>query len=440
MEYLPVSLDLRGRRVVVIGAGEVASRKIELLRRAGAQLVVIAREALPELAALLGERLQRRDYAPGDLATAAFVVAATDDAGLNARVAEEARTLGIWVNVVDDRELSSAIMPAIVDRGALTVAISSSGASPVLATRLRNQIEALLPESLGALVLRARSWRERVAARLPAGPQRRSFWQKFFDAPPPAERGVEQALDEFTAGLPATGTVYLTGAGPGNPDFLTLRALQVLGTADIVFHDRLVSAAVLDRARRDAERVDVGKRGYGPGSEQQQINAALIAAARAGKTVVRLKGGDPFVFGRGGEELLALRAAGIPVEVIPGITAALGCAAGAGIPLTHRSIARAVTLMTARAGSDHVDPLTLPAAERTFAIYMGLAELPALAGRFMRGGLPPSTPAALIVRGSWPDQSVIRTDLAALGAGAVKVEGEGPAMLIVGAVAGELPA
>jgi uroporphyrin-III C-methyltransferase/precorrin-2 dehydrogenase/sirohydrochlorin ferrochelatase len=454
VEYFPLFADLRGRHVVVVGGGSVALRKIELLRSAGARVTVVAPVVAPAVCALESRDAIAVTHATFDaeqLTGAALVIAATDDPRVNAKVAAAARARGLWVNVVDDLAESTFIVPSIVDRSPIVVAVSSSGASPMLARRVRARIEALLPAGLGHLASLARSWRQPLRARLARNSERRRFWDWFFDSRPAQaalDTGVEletldfdETLSAFQAARqPQRGVVYLVGAGPGDPDLVTLKALEALGRADVILYDRLVSPDILARGRRDAERIYAGKQGHGAQVSQDDTSALLIELARAGKTVVRLKGGDPFVFGRGGEEVLELVRHGIAVQVIPGITAALGCAAAAQIPLTHRATARAVTFATAHIGGGEIAEAPLSGAvDHTWVIYMGGRQLPALAAQFLRSGLSVDTPAAVVVDGTRPTQRIIFGTLATIAdrAGqAVSSLPEAPALLIVGQAVG----
>ena len=451
MEYLPLFLDVRDRAVVVVGGGTVALRKIELLRSAGARVTVIAPLLAPpvrDLAARSDIAVVYSSFVPEQLAGAALVIAATDDNAVNAAVAAAARARGLWVNVVDDVAESTFIVPSIVDRSPIVVAVSSGGASPMLARRVRARIEALLPAGLGRLALLARSWRKRLRSRLTRHSERRRFWDWFFDSRPAQAAldagGQVEALDfEATLGAyraarqPQRGTVYLVGAGPGDPDLVTLKALEALGRADVILYDRLVSPEILSRGRRDAERIYVGKQGYGPQVAQEETLALLVALARSGKTVVRLKGGDPFVFGRGGEEVLELVRQGIAVQVIPGITAALGCAAAARIPLTHRAAARAVTFATAQIGGGNLpEAIAAGAQDQTWVIYMGGRQLPALTQQFLRSGLAPATPAAVICDGTRPTQQVVYGTLATIASRAQSLPADAPSLLLVGDAVG----
>jgi uroporphyrin-III C-methyltransferase/precorrin-2 dehydrogenase/sirohydrochlorin ferrochelatase len=351
------------------------------------------------------------------------------------------------VNVVDRTELSTFIMPAIVDRGDVVVAVGTSGAAPVLARRIRERIEALLPARIGELASLLGRWRPRVAGRFQDFSQKRRFWEKAVDGPiaeavltgraSEAEALLFDALTQpETDGLQA-GSVAIVGAGPGDPDLLTLKALRAIQDADVVFYDDLVTAGILDRVRRDADRVFVGKRRGEPGIGQAEINRRVVEAAHAGKRVVRLKGGDPFVFGRGGEELEHLRAHGIDATVVPGITAALACGAAAGIPLTHRDHASAVTFVTGhlKNGEPAADWDALARSGQTIVVYMGLSAAGTVRDRLQDAGLARTTPVAIIENASRPGQKVSVGTLGGLTALAARHANGGPALMIIGQVA-----
>ena len=445
----PLFLDLRGRRVLVVGGGSVAARKVTALLEAQADVALVAPALDATLAPLV--RMQRithlgATFAPHQLDDAWLVIAATDDPLVNRVVAEAANTRRLWVNVVDDAELASAQLPARVQRGPLQIAISSGAAAPMLARHLREQLESQLDDSLGALAQLFIALRSRIRARLPELPARRAFFRRALDGRVQAQlrRGdIDAARESLEAELEQAnptprGRVSLVGAGPGDPGLLTLRALRVLNDADVILHDRLVSVEVLALARRDAQRFEVGKRvGGNHDATQQRIHALMIELARAGKHVVRLKGGDPFVFGRGGEELQALRAHGIDYEVVPGITAAVACAAHAGIPLTHRAHAQSLRILTAqaKAGEAEHDWAALAQPGQTRVFYMGVSGLERLRDKLVGHGLPASTPFALIENGSLPQQRVIAGTLATLPVLAREHAVQAPALLIVGEVA-----
>ena len=447
----PLFARLDGHPVLVVGGGAVARRKVAALRAAGAQVTVGAPALDPELARLAVEGAIAHRAGAFDAAwldAAWLVIAATDDRATNRAVADAAHARRLWVNVVDDIALSSFHVPALVRRGPLQVAISSGGGAPVLARLLRSRIEALLDASWSALAELLESRRAALRARLPDAAQRRRWVERLLAGevprllrarqPAAAERAFDAALRDADA--PASGAVALVGAGPGDPGLLTLHALRALGEADVVVHDALVGEEVLALARRDADFVDVGKRAGGIGATQDAIHATLLAHARAGKRVVRLKGGDPFVFGRGGEELQFLRAHGIACEVVPGVTAALACAAYAGIPLTHRDHASSLRLLTAhgREGGGDLDWAALARATRkreTLAVYMGVAGLARLRDGLLAHGGRAGLPFALIEQGTRPAQRVVTGPLAELPELARRHAVASPALLILGDVA-----
>lgn len=445
----PLFADLRRRPVLVVGGGAVAERKTEALLRAGA----LPRVGAPALTAGLSAWVQagRVEWLPGEfredwLEGVWLAIAATGDAAVNQAVAEAAHARRLLANVVDDAESSSFQVPAVVDRGALQVAISSGGGAPMLARHLRERLETLLDESWGDLAELFARQRERIRARFPQAGERRRFFESLLAGPVPRlfrQKRHAQAEDHFDASLqqatrtPASGSVALVGAGPGDPGLLTLNALRALNEADVILHDRLVSEAVLRLARRDAVRIEVGKSAQGHSVRQQDIHALMLEHARAGRRVVRLKGGDPFVFGRGGEELQFLRAHGIAYEVVPGITAAVACAAYAGIPLTHRDHAQSVRLVTAHCQSslDTLDWAALGKERQTLAFYMGVGELDTLRARLAEAGCPVSTPFALIENGSREEQRVVIGQLDDLPQTARHHGVRSPALLILGEVA-----
>jgi uroporphyrin-III C-methyltransferase/precorrin-2 dehydrogenase/sirohydrochlorin ferrochelatase len=426
MRHYPIFLDLQDRLVLVIGHGEMAERKTEPLRRAGAQV------------------RQMEAFHPDLLAGCVLAIGAgaaeTDQQALSA--AAQAR--GIPVNIVDRPELCSFIMPATIDRDPITIAVSTGGAAPVLARMLRARIEALIPPAFGRLAALAERCKVQLRSRLPDLALRRRLLERAFTGTvadlvfageeAAAERTFRTAI-EAAGDTPKQGMVFLVGAGPGAPDLLTLRAQRLLGEADVIVHDRLVSDAVLDMARRDAERIYVGKARANHCLKQDEINALLVRLAREGRKVIRLKGGDPFVFGRGGEEAEALETAGIAFEIVPGITAALACAAQARIPLTHREAARSLTLITGHTkdGDLDVDFATVARAGGTLAVYMGLVTLPKLRDGLFAHGLDPETPAALIERGGTPQQRTLFGTLDNLVAHAEGWSTQGPILLLLGA-------
>lgn len=448
MQTFPAFHNLVGRKVVILGGGEPATRKARLAAAAGARIVFAAREFEPALRAEWDGRAELIEgrVGPACFADASLAFIAVDDDAEAAAHARLARAAGVPANAVDRPELSDFFTPTIIDRGEVVVAISTGGAAPVLGRRLRKKIEALLPARLSELAAFARAFRGAVAARI-APEHRRGFWENFFDGPLAArvlagdDAGAREAMIEAINRPQAereTGVVHIVGAGPGDPDLLTLKALRLLQSADVIFYDRLVGDGVLALARRDALRLYVGKAKAAHAVPQEDIERQLIAHARQGKIVIRLKGGDPFIFGRGGEELEAVKAAGIPVFVTPGITAATGCAAAASMPLTHRDLSQAVTFITGHAkedGEPDLDWRALAALGHTLVVYMGVGKADAIAARLMEHGRAASTPVAVIEKGTMPGEKILKARLADLGA-LIRAGGvEGPALLVVGEVA-----
>lgn len=444
----PLFVDLRDKPVLVVGGGMVAARKVEALLRAGARIRISAQTLTAELSALIDTGLIESltgPFQPDWLDHAWLVVAATSDSALNQAVADAAQAKRIWANVVDDAERSSAQLPAVVDRGPLQIAVSTAGAAPMLATAIRARLERELEPALGDLARLLRRQRWAIRRRFPDLPSRRAFYQQAIDGPvlaalrqhrsDIAERHLRRALTDGPTS-PGHGSVTLVGAGPGNPDLLTLAGHRALQRADVILYDRL-AAPVLTLARRDAERIDVGKRSRGDSGKQADIHALMLTHARAGRHVVRLKGGDPFVFGRGGEELAWLRDHGIDYQVVPGITAALACAAHAGIALTHRGHAQRLTLLTGHDRKDRSDTSGRGAGGETLAVYMGVAAMRRLASELLADGRPPDTPFAVIEHGATARQRIVAGTLDELptlaGTGAVAA----PALLVIGAVAAQ---
>lgn len=448
MRLYPLFADLKDRSVLVVGGGHVAERKIRMLLDSGAVVHVVAERLSPWLREQARDgRLSHRalTFCPQQLDGVWLVIAATDDGALHRRIADAAAQRQLWINVVDDAALSSFQVPAVIDRSPLLVAISSAGSAPMLARSVRERIERLLAPTLGTLAGLLEQWRERIRRRFPDLRARREFYGELLEGavaqqvangrPAEAEHALEQLLAR--AGAAPAGEVILVGAGPGAPGLLTLDGLRALQRADVILHDQLVSAEILALARRDAERIDVGKRGGGTHTPQAEIHALLIEHARRGQVVVRLKGGDPFIFGRGGEELQALRAAGIAYSVVPGLTAASACAAYAGIPLTHRDHAQSVRLVTAHCARsvDRLDWAALAADRQTLAVYMAGSVLGTLRERLLAHGRAPGTPIALIENGTRGEQRVISGVLDELPALAAAHGLASPALLIIGEVA-----
>lgn len=429
-DFLPLNVDLRGRVCVVVGETAEARRKSELLGRVGARVEPCRVDELS--ARLAGER-------------PALVVAASGDASADAEVAAAARAGGILVNVVSHPELSDFIFPSIIDRHPVLVAISSGGDAPVLTRLLRNRLEAVIPQGVGRLARIAGRLREPVKRRFERPNQRRRFWEAAFESQlaelayagdeASAEAQLRDLLDSGREPF-AGGEVYLVGAGPGDPDLLTFRALRLMRQADVVLYDRLVSPAILDLVRRDAERIYVGKARADHAVPQPEINQRLVDLALEGKRVLRLKGGDPFIFGRGGEEIDLLAERGIPFQVVPGITAAAGCAAYAGIPLTHRDYAQSVRFVTGhlKDGSTDLPWPDLVQAGQTLVFYMGLVGLPQIAEALQSHGMAADMPVAVVSRGTLPDQRVVTGTLSDIPERVVAASLPGPTIIIVGEV------
>ena len=449
MDALPIFLKLRDTPALVVGGGSVAERKIDLLIRAGAKVTVVAPEIGSKVEALLNQQklhwIEDR-FEPAHLSRALIAIAATDNEDVNRSVSEAARQQNMPVNVVDQPDLCTFTVPSIVDRSPVIIAIGTGGASPVLARMLKARLETLIPAAYGRLAGIAREFRDQVKAALGSVDSRRGFWEKVFQGQV-AElvfAGKEnQARAELRAMIQATedaefekGEVYLVGAGPGDPDLLTFRALRLMQRADVVLYDRLVAPAIVDLVRRDADRIFVGKEKSNHVVPQPEINELLLSLAQEGKRVLRLKGGDPFIFGRGGEEIEDLVRHNIPFQVIPGITAAAGCASYAGIPLTHRDNAQSCLFVTGHLKDGSVDlnwdALCQPG--QTVVVYMGLTGLESICREMIRHGLENTTPAALIQQGTTLNQRVIAATLGSLPDAVAAAKVRAPTLLIVGSV------
>ncbi|MBS1102967.1 uroporphyrinogen-III C-methyltransferase [Gluconobacter sp. Dm-62] len=448
--WFPISIRLSGARVLLVGGGEIAVNKGRLLLDHGARIDILAEDLHPVVQGWIDEGrayhvggraddTALRSYLPG----CRLVYAATDNRDINRRVASLADELNIPVCAVDDPQPSSFITPAQVRRGMVRVAVSTGGAAPVLARRLREQIETLLPDGTGRLAAYMQSRRALVSGRYPAVQDRKRIWESFLDGPgaEAARAGDESRSDVFLGALldadRKPGEVWLVGAGPGDPDLLTLKALHLMQNADSVLYDNLLSPALLDMVRRDAELVFVGKQRNRHALPQEEINREMVRRAQAGERVLRLKGGDPFIFGRGGEEIEALVEAGVSFRLVPGISAANGCAAYSGIPLTHRDCAQACLFVTGHAKADGV--LDLPwddMADRrqTVVIYMGISTLPQLAAGLLAKGLPIDWPVAIVERGTQPTQRVLTGTLSSIAQQAAEAQVKSPALVIVGQV------
>ncbi|WP_312118622.1 siroheme synthase CysG [Kosakonia cowanii] len=444
MDHLPIFCQLRGRACLLVGGGDVAERKARLLLDAGAQLTVNALTFIPQFTAWAAEgmlTLVEGEFSETLLDECWLAIAATDNDAVNQRVSDAAEARRIFCNVVDAPKEASFIMPSIIDRSPLMVAISSGGTSPVLARLLREKLESLLPQHLGHVAKFAGQLRSRVKRHFATMSERRRFWEKLFvndrlaqslanQNMAAVESITEQMLNEP---LDNRGEVVLVGAGPGDAGLLTLKGLQQIQQADVVVYDRLVSDEIMNLVRRDADRVFVGKRAGYHCVPQEEINQILLREAQSGKRVVRLKGGDPFIFGRGGEELETLCHAGIPFSVVPGITAASGCSAYSGIPLTHRDYAQSVRLVTGhlKTGGE-LDWANLAAEKQTLVFYMGLNQAAAIQEQLIAHGMQADMPVALVENGTSVQQKVVSGTLSQLGELAQQVKS--PSLIIVGRV------
>ncbi len=449
MDYLPIFLSIKERSVLVVGGGEIAARKVALLLRAEGVVTVVS----PTLCAALEQRLEndeikyrKTDYRVSDLSGVNLVIAATNDTEVNLEISDAAKLRQIPINVVDHPELCSFILPSVIDRSPVVVAISTGGASPTLGRLLRTRLESLIPASYGRLAKLAGEFRKPVKERFDTINKRRRFWEKILQGPVAenvlANRDEEAAqllqtlLDESDNEALPQGEVYLVGAGPGDPDLLTFRALRLMQQADVVLYDRLVSPQILDLVRREAEQIYVGKRRNFHTVRQEEINQLLVDLAKQGRRVLRLKGGDPFIFGRGGEEIASLATEQIPFQIVPGVTAAAGCASYAGIPLTHRDHAQSVTFVTGQFKDGTVDlnwqALSQP--KQTVVVYMGLAGLQTICNKLIEHGAPADRPAALVERGTQPQQQLYTGTLSTLPQLIADTGVHAPTLLIIGDV------
>ena len=449
MEFLPLFFSFKGRSALVVGGGEVALRKVALLVKAQAKVIVVSPEVHNEIEALVsssGGEVKLKTFDPGDVSNMSLVIAATNNVEVNTAVANQAHNLNIPVNVVDQPKLGNFIFPAIVDRSPIIAAVSSGGSSPVLARLLRAKLETVIPSSYGRLALLAEKYRTKVKQSFAHINLRRGFWERALTGPiaelvfagkeREAEALINEELDNKEPVKKELGEVYLVGAGPGDPDLLTFKALRLMQQADVVLFDRLVSKPILELCRRDAHMVNVGKARSDHLVPQEGINQLLVDYAKKGHRVLRLKGGDPFIFGRGGEEIQELTDHGVPFQVVPGITAAAGCSSYAGIPLTHRDFAQSVRFVTGHLKNNTTD---LPWSElaytnQTIVFYMGLMGLPIICSKLIEHGMSPDMPIALVQKGTTPEQKVI---VATLGTMVKTLESQtvsAPTLIIVGEV------
>ncbi|WP_104503691.1 siroheme synthase CysG [Acinetobacter indicus] len=447
MDIFPISLKLQQQRCLIVGGGHIAYRKAGLLQKAGAIIDVVA----PAIDAALLELVQQSQ---GHYEAAAFnteiplrqyrlVIAATDDAAINRQVFEACEAENVLVNSVDDPPHCRFMVPAIVDRSPLLISVATNGASPVLSRQIRTQLETSIPHGMGKLASFSGQWRAAVKAKIQNPDERRIFWENLYASPlkeqvfndnlQEANRLIEQALQEWTT---PKGEVYLVGAGPGDPELLTLKALRLMQQADVVIYDRLVSDPIMELCRRDAEKIYVGKARSNHAVPQEGINALLVKYAQEGKRVCRLKGGDPFIFGRGGEEIEELFAAGVAFQVVPGITAASGCSAYVGIPLTHRNYAQSVRFLTGhlKEGSPELPWSELVYENQTLVLYMGLVGLEKICQKLIAHGQRPDMPVALVSKGTTPEQKVVVGTLADIASKVTEHQIQAPTLTIIGEV------
>jgi uroporphyrin-III C-methyltransferase/precorrin-2 dehydrogenase/sirohydrochlorin ferrochelatase len=449
MKYLPIFYDLSVRPCLVVGAGDIAARKVRQLRKAEATVIVIAPDICDELKVLVDKneiQYIAKRFSKELLEGKMLVIAATNDQEVNKQVSELAQAKNIPVNVVDNPDLCSFIMPSIIDRDPVQIAISTGGASPVLARLLRARLETLIPTSYGRLAQLMGKFRKHVRQRYPKMQERRRFWENILQGPvaemiyagqdKPALAALEKTLLEDNPVIEKTGEVYLVGAGPGDPDLLTFRALRLMQQAEVVLYDRLVAPEIVDLCRKDAERIYVGKKRDQHTLPQREINQLLVDLAKQGKRVLRLKGGDPFIFGRGGEEIELLSAENISFQVVPGITAAAGCASYAGIPLTHRDYAHTCVFITGhlKDGSMDLNWDTLIQPRQTIAVYMGVVGVEVLCRELIERGVSEAMPAALVQQGTTQNQKVYIGDLVTLPEILKQHDIQPPTMIIIGEV------
>ncbi len=451
MEHLPVFLDINGKRTLIVGNGVVAARKADLVLRAGSDLTVVAPELGEELSKLAESyefRHQATELTAENLNDCVIAFGCAEEDSINQQLCEFAALVKVMVNVPDTTESCDFIMPAVVDRSPLLIAVSSGGSSPLLVRMLKARFETTIPAAYGRLAEFAGSYRDKIKLMIPNGTRRRRFWETMVSGPiaehlfsnqlEQAESLMESQLEEASVAgdKPPAGEVYLVGTGPGDPDLLTFKALRLMQQTDVVLYDRLIGEGILNLVRRDAERIYVGKLKDNHTVAQEDIGKMLIDLARKGKRVLRLKGGDPFVFGRGGEEIEALSENGIAFQVIPGVTAANGCAAYAGIPLTHRDHAQACVFVTGheKDGELKLNWESLIQPRQTVVLYMGLTSLGLITSGFIANGADPATPAAVIENGTRAGQRVITGTLESLLDKTTEAEVKSPALIIIGSV------
>jgi uroporphyrin-III C-methyltransferase/precorrin-2 dehydrogenase/sirohydrochlorin ferrochelatase len=451
MEHLPIFLNVNGKKTLIVGSGVIAARKADLLLRAGSEVTFVAPELGEEVSRLAETwdiHHKTGELSAEDLAGCVVAFGCSPDDSVNQQLSELAAAAGVMVNVPDTTDSCDFIMPAVVDRTPLLIAISSGGSSPLLTRMLKARFETTIPAAYGRLAEFAGSYRDKIKAMVPNPTRRRRFWESMISGPV-AEHLFSSQVEEATSLMdsqlqeaakegdkPPLGEVYLVGTGPGDPDLLTFRALRLMQQADVVLYDRLIGDGILNLVRRDAERIYVGKLPENHSVPQEEIGKLLIRLAQDGKRVLRLKGGDPFVFGRGGEEIEALSENGIAFQVIPGVTAAVGCASYAGIPLTHRDHAQGCVFVTGheKDGKLNLNWNSLIQPRQTVVVYMGLSSLGAITGGFLANGADPATPAAIIENGTRAGQRVITGTLESLSELTAEAGIKSPALIIIGSV------
>lgn len=448
MNYLPVFLDIRDKSCLVVGGGKIAARKLKQLLTAGANVKLVSPEICNEIASQLENSsidYHQRTFAPADIDSQILTFAATNNEAINIKIAEASATAGIPCNVVDIAENGSFIMPSIIDRSPVIAAVSTGGSSPILARQIKAKLESVIPAGYGRLAEIAGRYRDRVKQAFDKQTDRQAFWHKMLEGGfaervfsghvNEAEAVLEKEIQQFNA-KHQMGEVYLVGAGPGDPDLLTFRALRLMQQADVVVYDRLVAKPILEMTAKEAERIYVGKERDNHAMRQEEINKCLAKLAKQGKRVLRLKGGDPFIFGRGGEEIDTLAEEGVPFQVVPGVTAAAGCASYSGIPLTHRDYAQSVTFVTGnlKDGSVNLNWQQLAQPRQTVVFYMGLQGMEIIFSELIKHGVSPDMPAALIQQGTTHQQKVITGTLQSLPAIVKRAKPKPPTLIIVGEV------
>ena len=449
MSLLPLFIDIKDKPCLIVGGGKIAARKLKMLCKAEADITIIAPLICEEIQALVEThslRLNQREFIDADINKQNLIIAATSDSPLNKHISDLAKLKNILVNVADDFKQGDVVLPSVINRDPIQIAVTTGGASPVLARLLRRNLERCTPSAYGALASLVEKYRQKIADTIEDEDSRRRFWEEVLQGPisemvlagkvDTAEETLQHKLASKDFSNNDSGEVYLVGAGPGDPDLLTFRALRLMQQADAVVYDRLVSDQIMDLVRKDAEKIYAGKQRANHAIQQESINQLLVRLAKEGKRVLRLKGGDPFIFGRGGEEIETLMEEGVHFQVVPGITAAAGCASYSGIPLTHRDHAQACTFVTGhlRDGTVNLNWKMLAHANQTIVFYMGLHGLNIICQQLVKHGLSADTPAALITKGTTPDQRVLIGDLTSLPNLVDEQHVQGPTLIIVGSV------